>query len=80
MKCDGEVKLAGLTYSVSIVLDSTRIGGLFEVYENSASAIKSFSSFHPNASFYPHLVSLAAMRITLDTIAGGKDREAEIAA
>jgi anti-anti-sigma factor len=73
MKCDGEVKLAGLTHSVSIVLELTRIGGLFEVYENSASAIKSFSGFHPNASLYPHLVSQVAIRIALDTIAGGKD-------
>jgi anti-anti-sigma factor len=73
MKCDGEVKLAGLTHSVSIVLELTRIGGLFEVYENSASAIKSFSGFHPNASLYPYLVSQAAIRIALDTIAGGKD-------
>jgi anti-anti-sigma regulatory factor len=68
MKCDGEVKLAGLTYSAAIVLELTRIGGLFEVYENSASAIRSFSGFHPNASLYPDLVSQAAIRIALDAI------------
>jgi anti-anti-sigma regulatory factor len=73
MKCNGEVKLAGLTCPASIVLELTRIGGLFEVYETSTSAVKSFSSFHPNAFLYPHLVSQAAVRIALDAvIAEGK--------
>ncbi len=45
MKGDGEIKLAGLTHPVSIVLELTRIGRLFEVYENSASAVRSFTKF-----------------------------------
>jgi len=48
VKCDGEVKLAGLTPLVSIVLELTRIGQLFETYESTTSAAKSFSSFLPN--------------------------------
>lgn len=81
MKCDGEVKLAGLTYAASIVLEMTCIGRLFEVYEDSASAIRSFSCFQPNTSFYPYLVSRAAIRIALDVlIAEGKSIKTGIAA
>lgn len=54
MKCDGDVKLAGLSAPVSIVLELTRIGRLFEVYETTTSAAKSFTSFLPNLGFYPH--------------------------
>src|SRR5579864_1062374 len=45
MKHDGDLKLAGLTPLVSIVLELTRIGSFFEVYGNTTSAAKSFSSF-----------------------------------
>ncbi len=54
MKCDGDVKLAGLTPPVSIVLELTRTGPFFEVYESTTSAAKSFSSFLPNVGFDPH--------------------------
>lgn len=54
MKGDGDVKLAGLTPLVSIVLELTRIGQLFEVYESTTSAAKSFDSFLPNVGFDPH--------------------------
>jgi anti-anti-sigma factor len=60
MKCDGDVKLAGLTPPVSIVLELTRIGQLFEVYENATSAAKSFSSFLPNVGFSPAPYNQAA--------------------
>lgn len=53
IKSDGEVKLAGVTPSVSVLLELSRIGLLFGIYENSVSAAKSFSSFVPNASPYP---------------------------
>jgi anti-sigma B factor antagonist len=49
----GEVKLAGVTPSVSVLLELSRIGLLFGIYENSVSAVKSFSSFAPNTSLYP---------------------------
>lgn len=54
MKCDGDVKLAGLSPPVSIVLELTRIGRLFEVYESTTSATRSFDSFLPNVGFYRH--------------------------
>lgn len=44
MKGDGDVKLAGLTPLVSIVLELTRTRQLFEVYENTTSAAKSFDA------------------------------------
>lgn len=53
IKRDGEVKLAGVTPSVLILLELSRIGLLFGIYENSVSAAKSFGSFGPNASPYP---------------------------
>ncbi len=53
---DGDVKLAGLSPQAAVVLELTRTGRLFEIYENSTAAVKSFSSFLPNAlkHFYPH--------------------------
>jgi anti-sigma B factor antagonist len=60
MKCDGDVKLAGLIPPVSIVLEMTRIGPFFEVYENTTAAAKSFTSFLPNVGSYPHHGNRAA--------------------
>ena len=49
IKSDGEVKLAGVTPSVSVLLELSRVGLLFGIYENSVSAAKSFSGLVPNA-------------------------------
>ncbi len=43
-KSDGEIKLAALLPHAAVVFELTRIGGLFEIYENSVSAVLSFSS------------------------------------
>ncbi len=53
---DGDLKLAALSPQAAVVLDLTRAGRLFEIYENSTAAVKSFSSFLPNAikHLYPH--------------------------
>lgn len=53
---DGDVKLAALSPQAAVVLELTRTGRLFEIYENSTAAAKSFSCFLPNAvkQFYPH--------------------------
>lgn len=51
MQSDGEVKLAGLTQPISIVLELTRIGPLFSVYETFVYAVKSFTGFLPNVPF-----------------------------
>src|SRR5215475_10785279 len=49
VKHDGDLKLAALSAQAAVVLELTRTGRLFEIYENSAAAVKSFSSFLPNA-------------------------------
>jgi anti-sigma B factor antagonist len=56
IKHDGDLKLASLSAQAAVVLELTRTGRLFEIYENSTQAVKSFSSFLPNAlkHFYPH--------------------------
>lgn len=58
VKNDGDLKLAGLSAQAAVVLELTRTGRLFEIYENSTAAVKSFSSFLPNAMrhFEPHTV------------------------
>jgi anti-sigma B factor antagonist len=57
VKHDGDLKLAALSAQAAVVLELTRTGRLFEVYESSTAAVKSFSSFLPNAmrQFEPHL-------------------------
>jgi anti-sigma B factor antagonist len=49
MKRDGDLKLASLSPQSAVVLELTRTGRLFEIYESSTAAVKSFSSFLPNA-------------------------------
>ena len=53
MKHDGDLKLAGLTHQVAAVLEMTRTDRLFEIYETPTDAVKSFSSFLPNALMPP---------------------------
>ena len=48
-KRDGDLKLAALSPQSQVVLELTRTGRLFEIYESSTAAVKSFSSFLPNA-------------------------------
>lgn len=48
-KRDGDVKLAGLSPQAAVVLELTRTERLFEIYENSTDAVRSFSGFLPNA-------------------------------
>jgi len=49
MKRDGDLKLAAPSPQVAVVLELTRTGRLFEIYGNSASAVRSFSCFLPDA-------------------------------
>lgn len=61
VKHDGDLKLAALSAQAAVVLELTRTGRLFEIYENSTAAVKSFSSFLPNAmrQFEPHAMHIA---------------------
>ena len=49
MKRDGDLKLASLSKQATMVLELTRTDRLFEIYENSTEAARSFSGFLPNA-------------------------------
>jgi anti-anti-sigma factor len=48
-KRDGDVKLASLSDQSAVVLELTRTERLFEIYETSTDAARSFSGFLPNA-------------------------------
>src|SRR3569832_871999 len=48
MKRDGDLKLAALSPQASTVLELTRTDRLFEIYDNSTDAVRSYSSFLPN--------------------------------
>ena len=48
MKRDGDVKLAALSAEAAVVLELTRAGRLFEIFDNTTDAVRSFSSFLPN--------------------------------
>ncbi len=66
---DGDLKLASLSPQACLVLELTRTDRLFEIYETATDAVKSFSSFLPNAvrQFYPGLgtAPVAAWRSAL---------------
>src|SRR5437588_7015052 len=49
MKRDGDLKLASLSRQAMVVLELTRTDRLFEIYDNSTEAARSFSGFLPNA-------------------------------
>lgn len=46
---DGDLKLAAPSPQAGVVLELTRTERLFEVYETSTDAVRSFSGFLPNA-------------------------------
>lgn len=48
-KRDGDVKLASVSPAAAVVLELTRTERLFEIYETSTDAARSFNGFLPNA-------------------------------
>lgn len=46
---DGDLKLASPSAQAAIILELTRTERLFEIYESSTDAVRSFSGFLPNA-------------------------------
>lgn len=48
-KRDGDLKLASISAAAAVVLELTRTERLFEIYETSTDAVRSFSGFLPNA-------------------------------
>ncbi len=81
IKHDGDLKLASLSQPAAVVLELTRTGRLFEIYESSTHAVKSFSSFLPNAlkHYYPHPAHQVESTITPGAFVGSSDG-ADIAA
>jgi anti-anti-sigma factor len=49
MKRDGDVKLAAVSPQAAVILELTRTDRLFEIYDTSTEAARSFSGFLPNA-------------------------------
>jgi anti-sigma B factor antagonist len=49
MKRDGDLKLASPSAQASVILELTRTDRLFEIYETSVDAVRSFTRFLPNA-------------------------------
>jgi anti-anti-sigma factor len=49
MKRDGDVKLAAVSSQAAVILEMTRTDRLFEIYNSSTEAARSFSGFLPNA-------------------------------
>ena len=81
IKHDGDLKLASVSPQAAVVLELTRTGRLFEIYDNSTQAVKSFSSFLPNAlkHYYPHPAHHVTPIISPEAFVGGGDG-ADIAA
>lgn len=48
IKRDGDLKFAALSPQAAVVLELTRTDRLFEIYQTSTEAARSFSSFLPN--------------------------------
>jgi anti-sigma B factor antagonist len=60
MKRDGDLKLASLSDHAAIVMELTRTDRLFEIYETSTDAARSFSMFLPNMLRRQHQNRFAA--------------------
>jgi len=71
MKGDGNIKLAGVSAQIAVMFELTRIGRVFEIYENSIAATMSFSrpSTHRPSFSYQHAAQLASIVNPLDPLA-----------
>jgi anti-sigma B factor antagonist len=82
MRRDGDLKLAALSPQAAIILELTRTDRLFEIYDNSTDAVRSYSSFLPNMlkQFYhgprhmhPAVQFAAAAAVTAPESDGSED-------
>ena len=60
MRKDGDLKLASLSDQAAVVLELTRTDRLFEIYDSSTDAARSYSGFLPNALRRQNQMRLAA--------------------
>ena len=74
MKRDGELKLAAVSPQASVVLELTRTDRLFEVFETSGDAVRSFYRFLPNAmKNQPVLVPKMPAPLPISSDSAGSD-------
>ena len=79
---DGDLKLANLSPHAAVILELTRTDRLFEIYETATDAVKSFSSFLPNAvrQFYPGIGTAPTLAwLHPETHHGESDKEESVA-
>src|SRR5436305_14272568 len=74
MKRDGDLKLAALSPQAAIILEMTRTDRLFEIYNTSSDAVRSFTYFLPNA------MRAAALAVTPTPVAPKPDAGGTLAA
>jgi len=84
MRRDGDLKLAALSPQAAVVLELTRTDRLFEIYDNSTDAVRSYSSFLPNMlKQYYHVPRQLHTHVTLQAtaaVAANSDGEDDVAA
>ncbi len=81
MKHDGDLKLASLSPQAAVVMELTRTDRLFEIYDTAADAVRSFTSFLPNAlKHQPMVFTPAVERREPAALAEGKRDAPKIAA
>ncbi len=57
MKRDGDVKLAAVSPEASAILEMTRTERLFEIYNTSTDAVRSFTRYIPEAMKQPRVAA-----------------------
>ncbi len=80
MKRDGDLKLASLSPQAAVVLELTRADRLFEIYETPADAVRSFTSFLPNAMKHQPMVFAPVAPLRREPGADGSRDPSKLAA
>jgi anti-sigma B factor antagonist len=80
MKRDGDLKLCTLSPQAAVVLELTRTDRLFEIYDSAVDAVRSFSSFMPNALKNQPSVPMPAITLPAEESQPAPAGESELAA
>ena len=82
MRRDGDVKLAAPSAEAMVILELTRTGRLFEIYDSATDAARSFSSFLPNVMRQfstPETPTISfpstGLKVTASQVQPGEDNE-----
>jgi len=76
MRRDGELKLAKLSPQAAVILELTRTDRLFEIFETSSDAVKSFQRFLPGAMKNLPMASPTFMKRTAEEYYSDSDKPA----